>query len=113
MADVGIIQRRTESQGVSVTGLGFKTTLSYTMPEGYTRLAGIFFNPAFDILLTLRSQRAQTNILTNFSTAIGNYGWLPSYTKQLQTDILNLSLEVLAMPGVGFPYTVTFSLAYE
>lgn len=111
----GIIRRKYESQGASITGLNQKSTFSYTMPAGYSRVAGVFFNPALDFLLTLRSQRAQDNLLTNFSTIVGNYGFVPLYNEGLETDVLNLSWEYLSGGVVppGFPFINTFTLAYE
>lgn len=113
---VGIVDVQLESQSVTATAYGDKFNLSYTIPENYSRVAGMYFNPAVSALITLRSQRAQKNILTGFNTGIGTFGWIELMNKALANDILNMSIEIVVNPFGGapaFPFPLTFTLAYK
>lgn len=115
MAAMMQVKRSYESQTQAVAAVGATGVMPFTIPDGYSRVAGIFFPPMFNFLLTLVSQRAKENLLTGFSTLVGNYGWVPLYNISLQNDVLNLSWiysggEPVAMP---LPNTLTLTLAYE
>lgn len=109
------VQRSYESQTQAVAAVGATGVMPFTIPDGYSRVAGIFFPPMFNFLLTLVSQRAKENLLTGFSTLVGNYGWIPLYNKSLQNDVLNLNWTYTAGEPVlmVLPNTLTITLAYE
>jgi len=109
------VRRSYESQTQAVAAIGSTGTMPFTIPSGYSRVAGLFFPPMFNFLVTLISQRAKENLLTGFSTLVGNYGWIPLYNKELDNDILNLSWTYTGGEPVllTLPNTITFTLAYE
>lgn len=59
--------------GQVATGQANGTTFvqTFRVPEGYTKVTGVYFNPAEDVRLTIKSQNLNSDILSNFSTAIG------------------------------------------
>lgn len=91
---------------------GDSGTFQYTVPDGYSKLSQVIFDPEKDILVTLFTQKAFKNIMTNFSTKIGTaMGMAQVDYVQVQNDILNLSWRALDVPGG--PKDLTFTLVFE
>lgn len=100
------------SQSATITAAGNTGTFTYNVPAGYSRLTGIYFDPANDISIILKSQKAQTNILEGFSTSIGTaLGFLPLKLRAIENDVLTLRYTVNAAPA--FPRLLTFTLMFE
>lgn len=98
----------------SVTGavVGVTQTIEFTCPTGYTRLSGIYFDPAQNVSLTLYSQSSKTSILNGFSTAIGNaLGFVNLGYNNQQNEILQIQITpVVLQSGVT---NLTVSLQFE
>ena len=109
----------TESQTFSIAAIPQTGSGTYTMPDGYSRVHAMRFDPCVGVLLTLRSQRAKQNILTDFNT-FGTEGYVILSNKGLQDDVLNFSYSAfnqgrLVASGVyamTLPYNFTFTLFY-
>lgn len=100
------------SQADTFTAAGDTGSMQFVVPDGYSKLEGIYFNPAFDLAFTLTSQKANKNITNNFSTAIGTaQGWLPLKTQALENDIITLQWTAnAAAPAANT--ALTFSLMF-
>lgn len=111
------MQRQTvQRQFMSITQSGVNNgntgTFQYTVPDGYTKLAQVIFDPEKDVLVTLFTQKAYKNIMTNFSTKIGNaLGLAQVDYVQIANDILNLSWSAIDVPGGNVQ--LTFTLVFE
>lgn len=109
----------TESQTFSIAAIPQTGSGTYTMPDGYKRIVAMRFDPDFGVLLTLRSQRAKQNIVTDFNT-FGKEGLIFLNNKALEDDVINFSYSAfsqgpLVASGVykyTLPYNFTFTLFY-
>ena len=104
------IRKKNLSQSITVSNAVQQNTLTYNVPAGYTRVVGMFFNPARNFLVTLSSQKADNNILNGFSTLIGNYGYIEFMNDALATDVLSLQTTLNEAYSAGF--VATFTLAF-
>lgn len=104
------IRRKILSQSATITGTPQTATLTFNMPAGYTRTVGMYFKPSLAFLVTIASQKADNNIIQNFNTDIGNYGFIEFYNDQLATDVLTLTAQYIGAFSANF--TATFSLAF-
>lgn len=119
MVDIGQLDLLTEAQTFSIAAIPQTGSGTYTMPDGYRRVAAMRFDPDFGCLITLKSQRAKQNILTDFNT-FGKEGFIWLQNKALQDDVLNFSYSAfsqgpLVASGVykyTLPYNFTFTLFY-
>jgi len=109
----------TESQTFSIAAIPQTGSGTYTMPDGYRRIVAMRFDPDFGVLLTLRSQRAKQNIITDFNT-FGKEGFIVLNNKALQDDVINFSysafsqgpLVASAVYKYTLPYNFTLTLFY-
>ena len=104
------IRKKNLSQSITISGAAQQNTLTYNVPAGYTRVVGMFFNPARNFLVTLSSQKADNNILNGFSTLIGNYGYIEFMNDALATDVL--SLQTTLNETYSSSFVATFTLAF-
>lgn len=104
------IRKKNLSQSITVSGAAQQNTVTYNVPAGYTRVVGMFFNPARNFLVTLSSQKADNNILNGFSTLIGNYGYIEFMNDALATDVL--SLQTTLNEAFSANFVATFTLAF-
>jgi hypothetical protein len=104
------IKRKLLSQSFTVTATPQTTTLTFSMPAGYTRTVGMYFKPSLAFLVTIASQKADNNIIQGFSTDIGNYGFIEFYNEQLATDVLTLTAQYIGAFSASF--SATFTLAF-
>lgn len=117
--DVGTLDALTESQTFSIAAIPQAGSGTYTMPAGYTRILAMRFDPDFGVLLTLKSQRAKQNIVTDFNT-LGKDGLVVLNNKALEDDVINFSYSAfsqgkLVAAGVyayALPYNFTLTLFY-
>lgn len=96
----------------NVTVAGGAFTLTWTVPKGYRKCTGVFFNPADDLNVSLYSQNLVSNFVQNFSTATGsaigmidpghNYAELDVITGTITPNLLSTD-----------PKKVTISLRFE
>lgn len=118
-ADMSRLDVLTESQTFSIAAVPQTGSGTYTMPDGYTRIVAMRFDPGFGVLLTLRSQRAKQNIVTDFNT-LGQDGLVMLNNKALQDDVINFSYSAfsqgkLVAAGIyayALPYNFTLTLFY-
>lgn len=118
-ADMSRLDVLTESQTFSIAAVPQTGSGTYTMPDGYSRVIAMRFDPGFGVLLTLKSQRAKQNIITDFNT-LGNDGLVMLNNKALQDDVINFSYTAfsqgkLVASGVyaySLPYNFTLTLFY-
>lgn len=103
------IRKKNLSQSITITGASQQNTLIYNVPAGYSKVAGMYFNPARNFLVTLASQKADNNILNGFSTLIGNYGYIEFLNDALATDVLSLQLTLNEAYSANFVATFTLS----
>ena len=109
----------TESQTFSIAAIPQTGSGTYTMPDGYSRIKAIRFDPGMGVLITLRSQRAKQNILTDFNT-FGAEGMIELNNKALMDDVINFSysafnqgkLVASAVYAYALPYNFTLTLFY-
>ena len=109
----------TESQTFSIAAIPQTGSGTYTMPDGYSRIKAIRFDPDIGVLITLRSQRAKQNILTDFNT-FGAEGMIELNNKALMDDVINFSysafnqgkLVASAVYAYTLPYNFTLTLFY-
>jgi len=104
------IRKKNLSQSVTITGANQQNVLTYNIPAGYTKVVGMYFNPARNFLVTLSSQKSDNNILNGFSTLIGNYGYIEFITDALATDVLTLQSTLNETYSSNF--TATFTLSF-
>lgn len=104
------IKTKLLSQSFTVAATPQTSTLTYTMPAGYSKTVGMYFKPSLAFLVTIASQKADNNILQGFSTDIGNYGFIQFYNDQLPTDVLTLTAQYIGAFSANF--TATFTLAF-
>lgn len=118
-ADIAKLDLLTESQTFSIAAIPQTGSGTYTMPDGYKRIVAMRFDPEFGVLITLRSQRAKQNIVTDFNT-LGSEGLIILNNKALQDDVINFSYSAfsqgkLVAAGVqayALPYNFTLTLFY-
>ena len=118
-ADLARLDALTESQTFSIAAIPQTGSSTYTMPDGYKRILAMRFDPSFGVLITLRSQRAKQNIITDFNT-LGNEGFVMLNNKALQDDVINFSynafsqgkLVYTAVYAYALPYNFTLTLFY-
>lgn len=119
MQGIGSLETLTESQTFSIAAIPQTGSGTYTMPDGFSRIAAIRFDPGMGVLITLRSQRAKQNILTDFNT-FGSEGFITLNNKALQDDVINFSysafhqgkLVASAVYAYTLPYNFTLTLFY-
>lgn len=119
MARLAELNLLTEAQTFSIAAIPQTGSGTYTMPDGYRKVVAIRFDPDFGVLLTLKSQRAKQNILTDFNT-FGKEGMIWLNNESLQDDVLNFSysafsqgpLVASAVYKYTLPYNFTFTLFY-
>lgn len=104
------IRKKNLSQSFTITGAAQQNTLTFNVPAGYSKVVGMFFNPARNFLVTLSSQKADNNILNGFSTLIGNYGYIEFMTDALATDVL--SLQTTLNEAYSANFVATFTLTF-
>lgn len=104
------IRKKNLSQSFTITGAAQQNTLTFNVPAGYSKVVGMFFNPARNFLVTLSSQKADNNILNGFSTLIGNYGYTEFMTDALATDVL--SLQTTLNEAYSANFVATFTLTF-
>jgi len=104
------IKRKLLSQSFTVSASPQTSTLTFNMPAAYSRTVGMYFKPSLAFLITIASQKADNNIITGFSTDIGNYGFIEFYNEQLPTDLLTLTAQYIGTFSANF--TATFTLAF-
>lgn len=101
------------SASSTYTAAGNTGTMQFVVPDGYSRLTGIYFDPAKNLSVVLTSQKANKNILNGFSTMIGTaLGYLPLKTNALENDIIILQWTALTA-AVAANTPLTFSLMFE
>lgn len=118
-ADMARLDVLTESQTFSIAAIPQTGSSTYTMPDGYRRIVAMRFDPDFGVLLTLRSQRAKQNIITDFNT-FGKDGFVMLNNKALEDDVINFSysafsqgkLVASAVYAYTLPYNFTLTLFY-
>lgn len=119
MNQLATLDLLTESQTFSIAAIPQTGSGTYTMPDGYKRIVAMRFDPEFGVLITLRSQRAKQNIVTDFNT-LGSEGLIMLNNKALQDDVINFSYSAfsqgkLVASGVqayALPYNFTLTLFY-
>jgi hypothetical protein len=117
--ELAALDALTESQTFSIAAIPQTGSGTYTMSDGYRRILAMRFDPDFGVLITLRSQRARQNIVTDFNT-FGKEGFIILNNKALQDDVINFSYSAfsqgpLVASGVykyALPYNFTLTLFY-
>ena len=104
------IRKKNLSQSITVTGAAQQNTLTFNVPAGYSKVVGMYFNPARNFLVTISSQKSDNNILNGFSTLIGNYGYIEFLNDALATDVL--SLQTTLNEAYSATFVATFTLAF-
>jgi len=100
------------SESLAIAAPGDTNSFKFNVPKGYSKLTLIYFDPDKDISVILKSQKAQQNILENFSTKIGSaLGQLPLKVRAIENDVLTLRWIVNDSPS--FPALLTFTLMFE
>ena len=84
----GDIDALTESKSFEVTALNQTFTDIFTVPDGYSKVVPMIFDPTVGSFISLKSQRAKQDILLDFSTLGAGIGIIPLGTKNLQDDVL-------------------------
>lgn len=86
----------------------------FTLPIGYTRLVGIYFNPFVDFRMDIKSQAAQNSfIMAGVSTLIGNVGYMALGIEGVENSIFSLTFLFKSNPNsVPVPYNFASSLVY-
>lgn len=106
------VDRQFLSQSTTGCVVGTTYTQTFTVPEGYKRLTGVLFDPDQDVSVTLYAQKAQTNILFNFSTKIGTaMGYIDPNYLQAENDILQITFTPNVLTST--PRRLTFTLQFE
>lgn len=125
----GDIDALTESKTFEVTALNQSFADVFTMPEGYSRIILVIFDPTVGVFINLKSQRAKQDILNGFNTLGAGIGFLPLGTKDLDDDVINYSMEffsqgriaaavtpvppaVVQVPANPLPFQHTLTLVY-
>lgn len=55
-------------------GIGDSGVFNFTVPENFTRIKYLIFDPSIQAILTFKSQKLNMNVLENFSTKTGDLG---------------------------------------
>lgn len=124
----GDIDALTETKTFEVTALNQSFSDQFTMPEGYSRIVAVTFDPNAGAFISLKSQRAKQDIMANFNTlGIGN-GIFYLGTKDLNDDVINYSMTFFSqgniaaaiwtgavrqdVPTIALPYKHSLTLIY-
>lgn len=87
-------------------------TLSWKVPEGYSKVTGVFFNPANDCAVTIYSENVASNIVSNFSTATGSaIGMIDPGHMFAEKD--QLTATVIPKTLASTPQDLTIALRFE
>lgn len=102
-----MVTRQFLSQSIALVGNTPKS-VEFTVPQGYSKLTGVFFDPSVEQYISIYAQKAQTNLLNKFSTKIGTaMGFINPNYNNAENDILQVTLQS-AVAG-----TYTISLSFE
>jgi len=108
-------QRKTVNRliiGQTATAQANGTTFvqTYRVPEGYTKVTGVYFDPAQDVRLTIQSQNLNSDILSNVSTKIGTaMGFVNPAHEWAVQDILTVTGVCQNITGT----IISIALQYE
>lgn len=102
--------------GKTATGIntGSSLSLSWKVPDGYNRIAGIEFNPdtGREINFSVYSENVAGNIVQNCTTAIGTaMGFMNPDHRYAERDQITLS--GTAQNISGGPVSITFNMVFE
>jgi len=96
--------------GVTVAGGQF--TLSWKVPDGYSRCTGIYYDPSNDLAIEIYSENVNSNILSNFSSKTGSaIGFVNPDHKQATRD--QLTAKITPRTLAATPQDITISLQFE
>lgn len=97
---------------VGATVAGGKFTLTWVVPEGYTKCTGMFYDPAEDLSVSLYSENLVSNFVQNFNTKTGTaIGMIDPGHMYAQKDII--TAEVTPKILTTDPKDITVSLRFE
>jgi len=100
------------SQSIDLAAVNDTFVFRFVVPDGYTKLDEVIFDPDKNVLLTLQSQKARQNVLDSFSTRIGSaLGIINPGLKGIPNDNLTVSGRIVA--AAAFPANVTITLAFK
>ncbi len=107
-------QRKTVNRllvGQVATGQANGTTFTQTfrVPEGYTKVTGVYFDPAQDVRLTVNSQNLNSEIVNNVSTKIGSaMGFINPAHEWAVQDILTVTGICTSITGTTIAVTIQY-----
>jgi len=97
---------------VSIAALNGTGSLPYTVPDGYTELDEIQFDPDKDVIFNLRSQKIGGDVMSDVSTKIGAaQGSIFPGLEAIPNDNLKVNFRVVA--AAAFPAQVSFTLVFK
>jgi len=101
------------SKSVSLAAANDPFSLQYKVPQGYTRLSEVIFDPDKDVTVNLNSEMlGNTLILSGFSTKIGSaMGIINPGVDNVQGDTLTASGNIRT--AAAFPALFTLTLVFE
>lgn len=124
----GDIDALTESKTFEFTSLNVTFGDDFTMPEGYSRIIRMIFDPGVGAFISLTSQRAKQDIVSEFNTLGVNNGVLELGTKDLNDDVIKYRVTLFSqgiitaavwngvsredVPANPLPYKHTLTLVY-
>lgn len=93
-------------------GLNGTGILAYTIPDGYTRLDEILFDPDKDVVFSLRSQKLGGEVMSAISTKIGTaQGSIFPGLLAIPNDSIKIAFTLAEAPA--YPARVSFTLVYK
>lgn len=99
-------------QSTTIAAANGTAVLTYSIPDGYTCLEEIQFDPAKFTIFSLRSQKLGGDVMENISTAIGTAsGSIYPGVEAIPNDQLKINLQSIEAPA--YPTKINFTLVFS
>lgn len=108
------VRRLRVGKTATAISTGSSLSLSWKVPDGYNRIAGIEFNPdgGREIIFSVYSENVAGNIVQNCTTAIGTaMGYMNPDHRYAERD--QITLTGSAQNITGGPASITFNMVFE
>ncbi len=114
MLNAQVVRRQFVTQSNVSVVVGTPITLQFQMPAGYAKWTELQFDPDADASVTVFAQKANSNVMTGFSTKIGSALGIARIDYQLprgtENEVLDLTYTPVVVPAgkTRFAFTCVF-----